>query len=180
MARRSEKPEKKLRGIPRRLRSLTRWSESIAERFPSESDFHSPGYWNHKIPVDWALVEGKQTNATLRKECAQLLVDACKGMIKNKPEWAKHYRVTCCICLPDMHSSELCIYAEEGYYAAKAGNDRSQYGSQELIEGRSLANEWALDITGIQELGVCWRYDQSPDPQDHYVSDHWMFGEVSR
>jgi hypothetical protein len=107
------------------------------------------------------------------------MIDACMGLINHKPSWAEHCRVTCLICVPDMFTSELCIYADQGYYASKSGNDNSTHGNQTLIEGRSLAKEWALNLPdGIQELGVCWRYDRSPDPSDHYVSDHWMYGEV--
>lgn len=58
-ARRFSFSNKKLRGIPRRLRALARWTKSFSGYFPSQLTPEEK-YWNYKIPVYRNLVEGKQ------------------------------------------------------------------------------------------------------------------------
>lgn len=179
MSRKNDKPQKKLRGIPRRLRAMKKGLVSVATCFPSESSFHSPGYWNYKIPVDWALVEGRQATLTIKREVALQLIQACHALIEVKPQWASSYRVTCNICLPDMHASEICIYSSETYFRLKCGELNNSLGRQTMIANPSLSSEWQLELPkGMSELGIRWQYDTSPDPDEHYVSDHWVYGEV--
>jgi hypothetical protein len=172
----------KLRGIPRRLRTLQRWAEQFVGFFPDQKSLaECRSYWNWKIPVHWALVEGKQTSVEIQRQCAQRLIDACHSMIAAKPAWAEYFRVTCLISLPDMHSSELCIYLDEGYFLEQVGNSSNDDGEQVRIDGRSLAKEWQLLLPeDMSEHGVLWRYDKSPDLDQHYVSEHWHYGEIER
>jgi hypothetical protein len=163
------------------MRALRQWAASFANYFPSAQELaENPRYWNWKIPVDSGLVEGRYTTPELQQECAQLLIDACSSLIGAKPEWAKSHRVTCCICLPDIFTSEICIYSDEDYYQGKVSRSSSEYGYQEPIESRSLAAEWGLALPrNATEIGVLWRYDASDSVEDHYVSEHWMYGEVA-
>ena len=172
--------QKKLRGIPRRLRSLRKWAEGFKGHFPKKDELdQNPQYSNWKIPSHWGLVEGKYTNLEIQRQCAQLLIDACGSLIAARPDWAAAYRVTCCICLPDLHTSELCIYIDEDYFRSKTEAASNEYGFQAPIENRTLATDWSLSLpNGVEELGVLWRYDTSPDVEDHYVSEHWMYGDV--
>jgi len=174
-----EKPQSKLRGIPRRLRALKNWSEYIGHTFPPEAAFYAQGYWNHKVPVDWALVEGKQSTIAIRREVAHCLIQACQALIEAKPQWALSYRVTCLICLPDMHASELCIFSSEEYFQSKCGELNAAAGIQSFIGQNSLSREWQLELPqNVSELGIRWQYDKDPDPEQHYVSEHWVYGEV--
>jgi hypothetical protein len=173
--------QKKLRGIPRRMRALRTQLSNLSKEFPIDQNFSlSHGHWNFKIPVSWALVEGRYTTPKIQKECAQLLINTCASLIEIKPEWAKMHRVTCCICKPNMFSSEICIYLDEEYYQSKVEPTSNEYGYQTVMVNQSLASEWEiLKPKGVSEIGINWCYNTSEDIYDHYVSEHWIYGEVT-
>lgn len=174
------RPEKRLRGISRRMRSLHKWSSQFKENFPSAIALQDSRYWNWKLPTHQAMVEGKYSTQQMRQKIAQILVVACANLAMAKPTWAGNYRVTCVICLPDMFSSEICIYLDEGYFKSKIDVGISSDGvSFERIEGRSLANEWALALpTGISEIGIRIKFQGYDDGMDAYQGEHWMYGEI--
>ncbi|AYQ48056.1 DUF3916 domain-containing protein [Dickeya solani] len=171
---------KKLRGIPRRLRALKKWSESYISQFPSISDDDfSYGYWNVKIPVHTALVQGKQTNYETQALCAQSLIDAAYNIYKAKPDSKKNIRVTCCIVLPDMFSSELCLFTDEEYFNVHTQPGNNHFGQISLLNERSLIDEWNLHLpNGFSELGVLRKSEN--DEGEFYHSEHWYIGEVNR
>jgi hypothetical protein len=173
--------QRKLRGIPRRLRALRKWANDFSGYYPSEQELdENPKYCNWKIPVAAALVEGPYTTQAIQRECAQLLIDACGLLIAARPVWAAQHRITCLICIPDVFSSEVCIYLDESYYQSKSAPLVNEHGCQELIMKRSLVDEWALSLPkDVAELGIFWRYDASVNEDDHYASEHWMYGNVS-
>ena len=174
---------KKRRPLPYRLRAMRefrRWSRSFDDYFPPAEELaEHPRYWHWKVPIDAALVEGEHARPATRREFAQLLIDACAAMIRAKPGWAAGYRVTCVLCVPDLWTSELCVYLDEAYFREHTGARRDEHGEQAPIAGRSLAAQWGLSLPrGLDEHGVLWKYDASADPGDHYLSEHWHFGEV--
>lgn len=175
-ARRFSFSNKKLRGIPRRLRALARWTKSFSGYFPSQLTPEEK-YWNYKIPVYRNLVEGKQTTKSIQVFCAQQLIDAAHHIYKAKPQDAEHSRVTCVISLPCMFSSELCIYTSEEYFKEHTTERTGRFGRIERIQGKSLAQEFGLVLPeGFNELGVL-RTDEDDDGNP-YISDQWYFGEV--
>ncbi|MFW5389648.1 DUF3916 domain-containing protein, partial [Yersinia sp. 2542 StPb PI] len=62
----------KIRNIPRRIKSLNRWSETfnnpVRAVFPEEQH-----YWNYNIPVEINLVQGKYSKQKVKAECAQAM-----------------------------------------------------------------------------------------------------------
>ncbi len=175
-ARRFSLSNKKLRGIPRRLRALARWKNSFSGYYPNQLTPEEK-YWNYKIPVYRNLVEGKQTTKSIQAFCAQQLIDAAHLIYKAKPQDAKHSRVTCVISLPCMFSSELCIYTSEEYFKEHAAEHTGRFGKIERIQGKSLAQEYGLELPeGFNELGVL-RINEDDDGNP-YISQHWYFGEV--
>ena len=177
----TDTPQPKLRGIPRRIRALRKWALGFSGYFPSQHELDPDlRKWNWKIPVDCGLVEGRYATPEIQRECAQLLIQACSLLIEAKPAWAKQYRVTCCICLPDMFTSEVCIYLDEGYYQSHVAPASSQFGHQETIMDRSLASRWRLQLpSNVDEAGILWCYNVSTEIDEHYVSEHWMYGETA-
>lgn len=177
MTRRFAFTNKKLRGIPRRLRSLKRWTESCESFLPDISDDdYKAGYWNEKIPVDMALVQGKQTHAGIQSLCAQALIDAAYKIYHAKPA-DDDVRVTCCIVLPDMFASELCLFTAEEYYNLHTTKGTSRFGEITLLHDRSLATEWSLHLPdGFSELGVL--RTEVTEEGNVYCSEHWYLGEV--
>jgi hypothetical protein len=176
-ARRLALTNKKVRGIPRRLRALGRWSESWDQRFPSDLSVDDR-YWNVKIPVLRTLVQGKQTSIGIQSFCAQQLINAAHKIYLAKPETSTSFRVTCGIVLPDMFASELCIFTSEDYFNEHTLNGKGRFGELQKIQGRSLAEAWNLTVPGgFFEIGVL-RTDEDEDGKPCW-SEHWYFGEVS-
>lgn len=175
-ARRFSFSNKKLRGIPRRLRALTRWTKSLSGYFPSALTAEEK-YWYYKIPVHRNLVEGKQTSKSIQAFCAQQLIDAAHHIYKAKPQDTEYSRVTCVISLPCMFTSELCIYTSEEYFNEHTVAQIGRFGKIEKIQGKSLAQEFGLVLPeGFNELGVL-RTDEDDDGNP-CISEQWYFGEV--
>lgn len=171
---------KKLRGMPRRLRSLKRWSESYASKFPEiNSEDYSYGYWNVKIPVHFSLVQGKQTSRDIQSYCAQALINAAYEIHQAKPANKNDIRVTCSIVLPDMFSSELCLFTSEEYFDMHTSPGVNVFGQLSLLRDRSLIREWGLKLPrGFSELGILRVCEN--DEGELYHSEHWYIGEVSK
>lgn len=168
--------KKKLRGVPRRLRALNSWSESMRGFFPKDID-GGDNYFNLKIPVMLSLVEGRQTNLKIKKECAQILINAAYEIFKAKPDDFKDFRVTCCVVLPNMFSSEVCIYCSEDYFNQHTQPGSGFFGDISLITDKSLSSCWGLVLPeGFSELGVI-RYSEGDDG-NYFSSECWYFGEV--
>src|SRR5690606_30560824 len=111
-----------------------------------------------KIPVCSTLVEGENSSPKTQQECAQLLIDACARLIRAKPLDQHSLRVTCCIALPDMFSSELCIYLQESYFLSHTAPKKDESGEIVTLN-RSLAREWGLKLPeGVREHGVHVNY----------------------
>lgn len=169
---------KKVRGTSRRLRALRKWANSFSGSFPTGLT-SADRYYNYKIPVLRTLVEGKQATKEVQVECAQLLIDACAKLIQSKPNSANAFRIVATICIPDMFTSEVCIYTDEDYFQSKVQPETTKHGETTLLRGRSLVSEWGLILPdGVKELGVSLNYQDFDDPDDSYVSEHWNFGEV--
>jgi len=172
--------DKKLRGIPRRLRALKTWSESYMDKFPTITveDYYY-GYWNVKIPVHISLVQGKQTNRNIQSYCAQMLINAAYNIYQSKPADKNEIRVTCGIDLPDMFSSELCLFTSEEYFNMHTLPGDNVFGRLTLLHGRSLVEEWGLELPkGFSEIGILRVCEN--DEGDFYHSEHWYIGEVSK
>lgn len=171
------------RPVPARLhmlRGLRRWSARFSGRFPARKELEqNPRYWNEKIPVCSSLVEGPHTTPALQRECAQILIDACARLMRAKPRQRSDIRVTCCIALPDMFSSEVCLYLDEDYFQGHTRPRVNAYGRLSALDGRSLAREWGLSLpAGMHELGVHVDYPRT-DTHEGLLVDRWFFGEVA-
>lgn len=159
---------------------MQKWSESYRAKFPELSDDnYLCGYWNVKIPVHMALVQGKQTNQNIQSLCAQALIDAAYNIYQAKPHNENNIRVTCNIVLPDMFASELCIFTSEEYFKLHTESGESYLGKTGLLSNRSLSKEWNLKLpNGFSELGIL-RVDED-DEGDLYYSEQWYIGEVNK
>lgn len=169
--------QKKLRGIPRRIRSLRRWASSAKNYYPSDIE-PCDNYWNYKIPVIRSLVEGKYSTLELKSICAQELINAAHYIYLAKSEGVYNKsRVTCCICIPEMFSSELCIFTNEEYFKEHTTEGLGRFGKIEKIIGKSIINELGVVIPNdFKELGILRTFEG--DEGIIYTSEHWYIGEV--
>lgn len=170
---------KKPRGVTRRLKALDQWASGFEGWFPAELTV-GDRYCHIKIPLLQGIVEGRHARPQWKAQAAQALINACATIIRSKPPDRPSLRVTSTVCVPDLFSSELCIYSSEDYFLSKVLPSEDSLGYIHSIKGRSLAEEWGLYLPeGIEELGVVWDFTKSSDPDDHYVSEHWVYGEVT-
>ncbi|GKX61157.1 DUF3916 domain-containing protein [Leminorella grimontii] len=169
---------KKIRNIPRRIKSLNRWAETFHN--PIHAVFsEDQRYWNYKIPVDINLVEGKHSKQRTKADCAQALINACSNLILATADWDYCPRITAVICLPDMFSSEVCLFRSEDYFQGFISESRTEKGSSVLLRERSLAKEWGLILPkGMQELGIAFEYHGSDDPDEWFAGEHWYYGQL--
>ncbi|WP_296651642.1 DUF3916 domain-containing protein [Paraburkholderia sp.] len=177
--RRLASPDKKLRGISRRLRAIQHWPGTLSNVVPADVWIWNEPYWNWKIPVQSSLVQGRYATPATRRACAQGLINASASLLARKPANARSARVTCAICLPAMFMSEVCIYLDDDYFGAHVDEAASIFGDRSLIRGRTLSSEWALSVPpGMSELGITIR---STDDDDRpFIWECWYFGEVVR
>lgn len=169
----------KVRNIPRRIKALNRWAGTFhnLERsvFPEEQH-----YWNFKIPVDINLVEGKYSTFKTKAACAQALINACSNLITATASINYSSRITAVVCLPDMFTSEVCLYRSEEYYQGFITEDRSENGASALIKDRSLAAEWGLVLPdNVQEIGISLAYYGSEDRDEWFTGERWYYGQVT-
>ena len=169
---------KKPRGVRRRLRALEKWATRFEGWFPEELQADDR-YINWKIPVLQNLIEGRHASRKTQAKCAQHLIDACHRLIQAKPSTARNCRVTCVVCLPDMFTSEICIYLQEAYFQSHTAPSIDSYGFSKIIAGRSLAQEWGLRVPErMAELGIALDYRGFEDRNDWFVGTRWYFGEL--
>lgn len=170
-------PEKKLRGIARRLRAIRQWPERLSRVMPHDVWTSDERYWNWKIPVASSLVQGRYATNATRRACAQGLIDATALLLAQKPDDARSIRVLCAICLPDMFASEVCIYLKEDYFNAHLSEQVNIFGERRVIRDRKLSSEWELSVPlGMSELGVTVTVIDDDDRP--YTYECWYFGEV--
>jgi hypothetical protein len=171
MARQFVLTNKKVRGIPRRLRALKRWADSFEGSFPDEAKVlayaSSNNYIHWKIPVHRGLVEGKHANSAVVRQCLQELLNACQKLIQAKPKHLTQFRVTCVLCTPNYFSSEICIYLSEEYFQGHTNGP---------CVAAHISNRLGLQVPiGMQEIGIDASYTWE---KESFVGEQWFFGEV--
>ncbi|SNY66505.1 DUF3916 domain-containing protein [Enterobacter sp. CC120223-11] len=168
----------KVRNISRRIKSLNRWAETFhnPERAVFSLDEH---YWNYKIPVEINLIEGKHSKQKTKLVCAQAMINACSNLILATTGLDNVPRITTVICLPDMFTSEVCLFRSEEYFQSFITEGSSENGSSILLRERSLAREWGLILPdGVQELGITLDYYGSDDTDEWFSGERWYYGQL--
>lgn len=160
----------KVRNIPRRLKALKRWADTFHN--PQQSVFsEDEHYWNFKIPVEINLVQGKYSTLKTKADCAQAMINACSNLITATT--GMNYS------LPDMFTSEICLYRSEDYYQSFITENRSENGASALIKERSLAAERGPILpANVQELGVTLEYYGSEDRDEWLTGERWYHGQL--
>jgi len=108
-----------------------------------------------------------------------MLINAAYDIYQSKPAENDDIRVTCSIVLPDMFSSELCLFTSEEYFNLHTQPGNNIFGQLSLLHGRSLVKDWNLELpNGFSELGILRICEN--DDGELYHSEHWYIGEVSK
>jgi hypothetical protein len=169
---------KKIRGVPRRLRELDRWAADFLGYFPAglSADDRCQCF---KLPILQGLVDGRHASQAVRRVCAQRVVDACSNLIQSKPAHARPFRVVALLSWPDLFPSRVCIYTDEEIFQRQMYTGEHEFGSVKAITNRSFAKERGLVLpAGFSERGLEVQGTGS-DGTGWYVFEHWFFGEVA-
>ena len=166
------RPKEKLRGAKRRVESLKRWVNSTRNYFPQPHK--EMLYWNKKIPILDRLVNPPTTSTKIQEECANLLLRAANNIIEAKPKNDSSSIVSVILSLPDMHSSEICVFFDPGYIKQMLYRDAR-------FEKISLLNRTLPDTklnllvpSSLTNKGLLFQ-DLSFD--ESYEAEWWMFYE---
>lgn len=110
----------------------------------------------------------------------QALINACSNLITATTGMNYSPRIIASVCLPDMFTSEICIYRFEEYYQGFITEGRSENGASVLLKNRSLAAEWGLVLpANMQEIGITLEYYGSEDRNEWFTRERWYYGQVT-
>lgn len=156
---------KKLRGIPRRLRSLSRWSHSFAGCYFPRSEY-GERYLNWKIPVISSLVNPPSATKKIQSQCMNYMLQAAGLLAASRPQDCQnYYRVACLFILPYLHQSEVTIFYDRDYYL-------TFFGRKHELAPRQLSTEFGLSIPeGFIERGMLVEIEAG------YTEEWWCIGE---
>lgn len=174
--------KKKLRGVPRKLREIKKWSESFKGAFPSQQVLEEAfgfydGYEYLLNPISNALSHGHHSTTAIKSECAQYIIDATHYLIQSKPDFAKDYRVNCRINVEFLSDSRIYIHEADKFYLSQVKPRQYSADVTEVVKDQSLAEEWGLVLLeGVAEMGIR-ATNSHPDLPD--VEVNYWFGEVS-
>ena len=160
----------------RELRRLRKWSDELV--FPA-GPYEGCGYFHWKIPVPRKLVSGPSARRPIQATCAQILIDGAKRLADIRPFGLGHVRVAAILGLPDMFSSEICVFVDPNYFVSFCDRDAE--------EQRWTA---ASDSHGLDQLGLTIPAgftvrgfntidrDDTFDPPYVEIGETWLIGEV--
>ncbi len=166
----------KLRGVERRLHALGRWVNSLVGFYPESDEFtQSDAHWNLKLPVDHALVESRHTTQETRQRIAQALINAAVCISANRKLGFDTDIVVATICLPDLWSSEICVYRDPEYFESHTKESTRESAFISRITDRSLAQKWTLTHPSyVEEIGLKISYAET-DTHQGLASENWYF-----
>ena len=157
---------KKLRGIPRRVRALEKWALSFSGHVRPRSE-ELERYFNWKIPVHSALVQGCQTNLEIQSRCAAQLLKAASCLSEASRGISNgYYRVACLFVWPWLYQSEVTIFYDKDYY-------ESFLGSTNTLVPKRISENLSLSVPShFLEHG----HDVT-QPEDIVPVEWWCIGE---
>lgn len=157
---------KKLRGIPRRMRALEKWAHDFSGYVRPRSG-ELERYFNWKMPVHFALVQGRQTSLEIQSRCAAALLKAASCLSDASPGISNgYYRVACLITWPWLHQSEVTIFYDKDYY-------ESFLGKANTLSPRRISEKLSLSVPAhFLEHG----HDVT-QPEDTVSVEWWCIGE---
>lgn len=115
---------KKLKGIPRRLQALEKWALSFEDFIRPQTD-NKEKYFNWKIPVHSALVQGNQTSIEIQSFCVKQLLNAASYLSNASVNSTGYYRVACLLTWPWLDQSEVTIFYDKEYYEGFLGKQNT-------------------------------------------------------
>jgi Protein of unknown function (DUF3916) len=157
---------KKLRGVPRRLRALSKWSAQFEGCYYPRSAAGEK-YTHCKIPVLSSLVNPPHTTKEIQTQCMNYLLQVADCLARSRPENATdYYRVACLFTLPYLFSSEVTVFYDPDYYW-------SFFGDTHELAPRKLSTGFGILVPdGFVERGCLIK-----DAEDGTSEEWWCVGQ---
>jgi Protein of unknown function (DUF3916) len=157
---------KKLRGISRRLRSLSNWADQFESCYYLKSK-EGEKFVNWKIPVISSLVNPPHTTNKIQAQCMSYMLRAANSLAQPLVGDNHCYcRVACLFILPWMFNSEITIFYDPDYYLGF-------FGEAHELDPRKLSLEFGLIIPeGFVERGFIVK-----DEEEGIDEEWWCIGQ---
>ena len=141
----------KLRGIPRRLRALSKWADKFAGYYYPRSEAEEK-YCHWKIPVISSLVNPPHTTKEIQAQCMNLMIHSAQLIAQSLPQhYCDYYKVPCLFTLPWIFSSQVIIFYDPSYYLGF-------FGKTHELAPRQLSREFGLIVPqGFVERGFIFK-----------------------
>lgn len=168
--------KKKLRGVRRRLHDVLAMPERYGHHFPEKNRW---GYFDYKLPVNQALVEGPHAKLGFMKQCAQSLLDLCAMLHERRGDDAANAeaKVFASIDFPGMFSSRVTIVWDKAYYESFFERSGPYQTWTPAPEEQSLVSRWNLDSHGLRE--TCFIEKMVDDETElEFDGKLYFFGDV--
>lgn len=166
--------QRKVRGKQRRCRALARRLSECTSEFPASHD--ERGYWHLHLPVAQGFIDAPRIPLRVRRECIQLVLDACCRLCSRRPPTV-FARVVAAISTPSLFGSQLIVFYSPPYFDSFFNRRGPEQQWISLPAARSLAREWELTLpNGFMERGF---HEHIHDEDFEQDSEIWFFGELT-
>ncbi|MBP3951811.1 DUF3916 domain-containing protein [Bacillus suaedae] len=167
-------PNKKVRGLKRKVNSMVNRIEKETIKFPS--DFYN-GYWHLHLPVGQGFISSPKTPVGIKRICIQALLKRAEHLVNIKPDTSEGTRIVVAVDLPGLWNSQIIVFKGESYYKTFFDrNDASQKWTP-LPASRNIEHEWKLTIP--KNMKILGFREEITDEKDPYVGEIWFIGELN-
>ena len=153
----SLRPKCKLRGVKRRLRNLSEWSQSLEISW--SSDFLGKDSVYLKAPVLDRLVNPPTTKRSIQRQFIREFINAADRLISSKPEQYRDYVINVNFTYPMLHGSDIIIFKNSGDY--------------EKFYSRDTLTRIDRQQTLFDQLGIDIPAKFTVEGFDFYYKDEW-------
>ena len=167
-------PNKKVRGLKRKVKSMVNRIEQETIKFPS--DFYN-GYWHLHLPVGQDFISSNKTSMGIKRLCIQTLLNRAEHLVNVKPDTSERTRVVVSVDLPSLWNSQIIVFKGESYF--KTFFDRND-DSQKWIplpKFRNIEHEWKLTVP--KNMRILGFKEEITDEEYQYVGEIWFIGELN-
>ncbi|MFB5284689.1 DUF3916 domain-containing protein [Peribacillus sp. Hz7] len=166
--------EKKVRGIKRKAKNMTKRIEENTTEFPME--FYND-YWHMHLPVAQDFINSNKTPNKVKRLCIQTLLERADHLIRMKPNDKENYRVVVAIDLLDLWDSQIIVFKGDSHFKNFFNRNDEYQKWLHLSDERSIRIEWGLTvpndmkILGFKELII-------DEDGYSYEGEIWFIGEL--
>lgn len=165
----------KPRGLKRRCKKMVEYIMDSVKEFPCEGE-ESCGYWHTHVPTS-PFMDSKHTPKSVRKLCAQTLIDASAKLVDISPNSDVKTHVVTTISLPELWGSQIIVFFGDNYFNTFFDRNSECQRWIPLPSYRNICKEWGLRIpNGFEVKGY---REEIHDEDYERIGEIWFIGELS-